>query len=171
MNARRTDVTESRGDAARRGSDDASTVVVLFRLAKRYLAFPLEIVSEILPIVAITEIPDAPAWVPGAINLRGRALAVVDLRERFGLPRREVDPHARIIVAAPRDRDQVGFIVDQVLEVLTLPKEAMDPVDAIGGDEQPVDALARHEDHLIVILDVDRLVAAVSDLTLPEDVG
>lgn len=157
-------------NASVRGSVEGAVQVVTFRLVERVLGFPLMSILEILPMVAITNVPESTVWLPGVINLRGRTLPVMDLRQRLGLPPRGLDPHAAIIVAEPQARDPVGFIVDRVPEIVTLPQESLSPVDPLSGDEHPVDALARYGERVIAILSVDRLVSGVPDLHLPEGV-
>lgn len=150
------------------GSGDPPFQILTFLLVDRVFGFRLNSISEILPIVAITQVPGSTAWMPGVINLRGEALPVMELRQRLGLPPRELDPHAVIIVAEPSARAPVGFIADRVLDTMSLSGDSLSPVDDLSGDEHPVDALARADERVIAILDVDRLVADSPDLTLPE---
>lgn len=153
------------GDLPTPGEPDLQ--LILFRLIDREFAFPLRTVSEILPMVAVTAVTGSPGWLPGMINLRGRSLPVIDLRQRLSLPSAGLDLHAAIIVTDPPARDPVGFLVDRVLDVITLPAGSVDPVDTLGGEQHPVSALARVDDQMVLILDVARLTTSPSDLSLP----
>lgn len=142
--------------------------VVLFRLEDREFGFPLSVVAEVLPMVAITPVTGAPEWLPGAINLRGQTLPVADLRRRIGLPSLGADIHAAIVVTKPQGGDPIGFIVDRVLEVAEIPGDAVDAVGPWGGEEHPVEAFVRIGERMILILDVERLTTERRDLSLPE---
>lgn len=159
---------QTRHEGPETGREEGPLQIVLFRLVDRGFAFPLSDVVEILPMAAITRVPESPHWLQGVIDLRGRTLPVIDLRARLDYPAAEVDPHAAIVVAKPQAREPVGFIVDRVLDIVTLPPSAVDPADAFGGGDHPVQAIAREGD-MILILDVNRLAADARDLALPEE--
>jgi purine-binding chemotaxis protein CheW len=134
------------------------TQLLVFRLQAREYALPIELVSEVLRMVAITPVPDAPAWLPGVINLRGRVVLVMDLRARLGLPPLTPSLNTPIIVAEADGR-MVGLLADAVIEVLTLPDEAIEPPAALAGSAHPISAIARAGDRLILIFDLSRLSA------------
>lgn len=147
--------------------------LVVFRLAERELGFPLTSVSSILPMVAVTPIPESTPWLPGVINLHGSALPVMELRRRLGLPPREPDPDpdAAIIVMESPERAPLGVIVDHVLRVVTLSPDEISPVDPLSGDDHIVEALGREGTSLLPILSVARLMSETADLHLPENIG
>src|SRR3569832_2386558 len=58
--------------------------VVGFRVGKEHFGVPIELVHEIVRIMEITAVPDAPDFIEGVINLRGKIIPVIDLRKRFG---------------------------------------------------------------------------------------
>lgn len=142
--------------------------IVVFMLAERDFALRLADVVEILPMVALTAVPESSPWLPGVINLRGQTLPVIDLRKRLGLPTRDVDPSANIIIANPGKGEGVGLIVDRVLDVVSVTDTAFDPVGAMGGSEHPVRGVVRNLDRMIVVLDLDRVASGSPDLVLPE---
>lgn len=121
--------------------------------------------------VAITEVPESPQWLAGVINLRGRTVPVIDLRTRLGMARRAPDLDTAIVVAEAASRGPVGFIADEVIDVLTLPAASVDPVDELAGEAHPVSAVARNEERLVVILDPKRLAGGALDLELPQEIS
>jgi purine-binding chemotaxis protein CheW len=148
--------------------DAAGVTLLVFRLEGREHALPVEDVVEVLRMVAAAPLPEAPPWVDGVINLRGRAIPLVDLRSRLGAPRREPDVSTPIIVVQARDAAEVatGLVVDEVVEVLELGSEAMAspaPVTASSA----VAGVAREGDRLILVLDRERLCAGSVDHHLP----
>lgn len=81
-------------------------------------ALSLGNVIEVVRMVEVAPVPDAPAWLAGAVDVRGELLPVVDLRTRLGHPRREPDPGMVLVLAATPDgpvalcADAVGTLED-----------------------------------------------------------
>lgn len=63
---------------------DKELQVVGFRIGRETFGLPIELVREIVRVPEITSVPNAPDYIEGVINLRGRIIPVVDLRKRFG---------------------------------------------------------------------------------------
>jgi purine-binding chemotaxis protein CheW len=160
---------DTRAEPRRSGSDRSASQVVVFGLQDRQYAFAIATVTEILRMVAITEVPESPEWLTGVINLRGRTVPVIDLRTRLGLSRRAPRRDTAILVVECAARP-VGFIADEVVEIVALPTASVDSVDELAGETHPVSAVARQEERLIVILDPDRLADGALDLDLPEGI-
>ncbi|MFQ6135622.1 MAG: chemotaxis protein CheW [Candidatus Hydrothermarchaeales archaeon] len=97
--------------------------LVVFGLASEEYAFDISKVREIVRVKEITRIPNAPSYVRGVINLRGKIIVVIDLGKKLGLES-ELTESARIIVLEIADRT-AGVIVDSVSEVLRLNKEGI----------------------------------------------
>ena len=118
-------------------------------------------VQEIIRPVAITRVPNAPTFVEGVINLRGRIVPVVDLRKRFGLPARAQDQHTRIIVVELIDR-VVGFMMDAVKEVIRVDKSVIEPAPelAIGIDTEYIKGVAKLDDRLLILLELEEVLTA-----------
>lgn len=117
-------------------------------------------VQEIIRPVDITRVPNAPAFVEGVINLRGRIVPVVDLRKRFNMSQRERDKNSRIIVVELDDKI-VGFMVDAVREVLRVDTNVIEPPPelAIGIDASYITGVAKLEDRLLILLDLERILS------------
>ncbi len=106
---------------------DDDEQVVVFRLDKEEFGVPINSVQEIVRVPEeLIHVPRAPAFVEGVINLRGSVLPVIDLRLRLGLPRVERSDNQRIMVFLIAEV-RTGFIVDQVAEVLKIPKALIEP--------------------------------------------
>ncbi len=131
---------------------------VVFWLHEGNYGLPLENVSEVVRMVAITKVPKAPAWLPGVINVRGRVVPLVDLRSRLGLPAQSPELNTPIIVVQVKER-VVGLIADRVEEVISLPPEAITPPDELTIKARPIKAIARQGSQLVLILDLPRLTA------------
>jgi purine-binding chemotaxis protein CheW len=129
-----------------------------FRLEAGEYALDIRDVIEVLSMVALAPMPQAQPWLAGMLNLRGRVMPVIDLRRRLGLTPRPYGLDTPIIVVRQADRP-VGLIVDEAVEVLTLSEQALAAPDALAGPDHAVRAIARLDDRLIMLLDLDRICA------------
>lgn len=148
------------------GIDDVEQMVV-FRLDKEEFGVPIASIQEIVRVPEeLTRVPGSPTWMEGVINLRGTVLPVVDLRTRMGLDKAEKSDRQRIMVFL-LEGNRTGFVVDQVAEVLRIPKNVIEPAPRLSGDQG--DLLARVANlekvkRMIQLLDPAHLVE-VRDLT------
>ncbi|HUX47543.1 MAG TPA: chemotaxis protein CheW, partial [Desulfosporosinus sp.] len=102
--------------------------VVVFTLGQEEYAMPIEVVREITRLGEVRSIPQAPSYVLGLINLRGKAIPVIDLHVRFGISDTNVTKDSQVssgelntfALITEVHGDYVGFAVDQVREVRTL---------------------------------------------------
>ncbi|MGC2769546.1 MAG: chemotaxis protein CheW, partial [Candidatus Acidiferrum sp.] len=85
--------------------------IVGFRIGRETFGLPISIVREIVRVPEITSIPNAPDYIEGVINLRGRIIPVVDLRKRFGEVVIKADKRNRIVVVELENRN-IGLIVN-----------------------------------------------------------
>jgi len=90
---------------------------VRLRLGDEEYAFPVESVSEVVAVGALSPVPGAPPSVLGIRNLRGRILPVFDLAAVLGV--RGDAGRMRVVVAGEEHRS-VGFAVDGVSDVCEL---------------------------------------------------
>lgn len=118
-------------------------------------------VQEIIRPIEITRVPNAPVFVEGVINLRGRIIPVVDLRARFGLAKRERDKDTRIVVVELEDK-VIGFMMDAVREVIRIDRSVLEPPPdlALGIDAHYITNVAKLEDRLLILLDLEAVLSA-----------
>ncbi len=118
-------------------------------------------IQEIKGFSAITPLPNAPAYVKGVLNLRGTIVPIVDLRQKFGLP--EVAYTKFTVIVVVQVRGQImGFIVDAVSDVLTVAGTDIQPTPNLHGqvDTAFLTGLAKAGDKLVILLDIDKVLAA-----------
>jgi purine-binding chemotaxis protein CheW len=115
-------------------------------------------VHEIIRFQPLTRVPNLPGYVEGVLNLRGRVIPVVGLRQRIGLERKEPTSTTKIIVASVKD-DVLGFMVDSVSEVLRIGAATVEPAPRLGEQGQRyVSGVGKVNDHLLLLLDLDKLL-------------
>jgi len=130
-----------------------------FRLGDESFGIEIRYVTEIVSIQKITSVPDLPAFVKGAINLRGQVIPVIDLRLRFGMPPREYDERTCVVITRLEDIT-VGMVVDMVSEVLVIPPADMSPPPSMskGGASRFVQGLGRVGDSVKIILTAGKML-------------
>lgn len=134
--------------------------LVSFKVGEEEFGVDILKVQEINKMTLITRVPNAPDFVEGVINLRGRVIPIVDLRKRLGLPEKKHDKNTRIIVVEIA-RMTIGFIVDAVSEVLRISRDITEkPPELVAGiDADYITAVAKLEDRLLILLDLDKVLS------------
>ncbi len=143
--------------------------LVSFKIGEEEFGVDILKVQEINRVVQITQLPNAPDFIEGVMNLRGRVVPIVNLRKRFGLPAKEYDKNTRIIVVDLNGKT-VGFIVDSVSEVLRVSKSVVEPPpDLVSGiDSEYITGIAKLDDRLLILLDLEKILTAEEKQTLKE---
>lgn len=145
---------------------------VIFRLGGEGYALEVMRVQEVLDIGLLTHVPGGPRSLRGVLNLRGKVVPVYDLRVPFELP---VDPQpARapsvlMVEGTAGSENQVtGLLVERVSDVLEFTPEDIQPAPQLGlGKATPfVRGLIRHQEGFLLVLDVDRVFAALGSLNV-----
>ena len=133
--------------------------IVGFRIGKETFGVAIGIVHEIVRVPEITAVPDAPDFVEGVINLRGKIISIVDLRKRFGETQIEPSRKNRILVAEI-DHKMVGLIVDAASEVIRLPQAEIEaPPEVFAENElKYVTGLGKLNGRLIILVDLAKVL-------------
>jgi len=141
--------------------------LVGFKIADEEYAVDILMVQEIIRMMQVTKVPNAPDFVDGVINLRGRIIPVIDLRSKLGLPRKEVDKDKRIIVVEVSGKT-VGFIVDAVTEVLRIPASITEPPPDLvtNVNSEFIKAVGKLEDRLLILIDLEKILSSNEKLEL-----
>lgn len=122
-------------------------------------------VQEIKGWEGATHVPHTPDYILGVMNLRGLIVPVIDLRTRFKLEQRPFNASTVVIVVRVQcslAEKTVGIVVDAVSEVYTFPAEAIMPPPEVGEkiDGACINGLANADAKMVMLLDIDRLIAA-----------
>jgi len=143
--------------------------IVAFTLGTEIYGVDIATVREIIPIQKIVNVPRAPEFVEGIINLRGRVIPVLDLRKHFGFERKTGDPNQRIVLVET-GAESIGVIVDSVSSVLRVRDDAVEPPSSVivGAEIEYIYGIAKVDDNLIVLLDLTRIISDAEKRTLKE---
>lgn len=147
--------------------------LVVFRLRDEEFGVEIGQVREIVRIPEITKVPEAPGFIEGVINLRGEVIGVVDLAKEFELPvLPKLEKSARIVVAEV-DEKTFGMIVDEVPEVIKIPKDQIEAAPEMVQSKIKRDyikGVAKVSDRLLILLDLTKILAP-SEIKELEKVG
>jgi purine-binding chemotaxis protein CheW len=135
--------------------------LVTFHLDGEEFAVEILKVQEIIRRIDPTRVPNAPEFVDGVINLRGKVVPVICLRKRFGLPHHEEGSagQSRIVVVEV-DGTVAGLAVDSVSEVLRIPEDTVEPPPKlVKVDRDYVSGVGKLQDRLLILLDVDKILS------------
>ena len=146
--------------------------LVTFHLDGEEFAVEILKVQEIIRRIDTTRVPNAPDFVEGVINLRGKVVPVICLRKRFGLPDRDKsNASLNRIVVVEVGGAVAGLAVDSVSEVLRIPEDTIEPPPRlVKVDRDYVSGVGKLQDRLLMLLDVDKILndaekAACSEIT------
>lgn len=139
--------------------------LVTFGIGEEEFGIDILKVQEIIRTMAITKVPNSPPYVEGVINLRGKVIPVIDLRSRFDMEYRNHDSHTRIIVLQIHGMI-VGFVVDEVSEVLRIQSNTVEPPPPVvsGIESEYIKGVGKLDNRLLILLDLDKLIP-IEELT------
>jgi purine-binding chemotaxis protein CheW len=140
------------------GSDELLQLV-RFNIGDEDFGVDILKVQEINRMLEVTRVPNAPTYIDGVINLRGKVIPIVNLRERFHMPRKERDKQTRIIIVELSGKT-VGFLVDGVNEVLRIPKSVTEPPPSLttGTETEYITGVGKLDDQLLLLLDLEKVL-------------
>lgn len=148
-------------------AEDVRTYVT-FELDGLWLAVDVVHIREILDRQEVTPLPRAPADVEGVIDVRGTAVAVVDLSRKLGVAAAQETSSSRFLVvelvAAEGKRRVLAMQADKVLEVSQIPHSRIEtpPAGAPEWSNDLVHGVTRTDDRLVMLIDFDALFASTA---------
>ncbi len=128
--------------------------LVVFTLDEHWYALHLSAVERIVRAAEVTSLPKTPEIVLGVINVQGRVFPVVNIRKRFGLPEREMEL-SDVLILARTSRRAVALVADAVRGLIQRSQEEVVAAEAVVPGMKYLDGLAKFEDGLILIHDLD----------------
>ncbi|MCF8070042.1 MAG: chemotaxis protein CheW [Desulfobacterales bacterium] len=135
-----------------------------FSLAEEEYGIGILKIKEIIGMMAITTIPNTPDFVKGVVNLRGKVIPVLDLRQRFEMVPNEYNDRTCIIVVEIESNSGIlliGTVVDSVSEVVSINREDIEETPAFGVnlDTNYILGMAKIDDGVKILLDIDQVLS------------
>lgn len=136
-----------------------SVQYIVVRLGAEQYGIDIRYIDNIVRMQNITRVPKVPAYLKGVINLRGEVIPVMSIRLKMGLEADEITRATRIIILKLEQQGNVGIIVDEVKEVVSLSSENVDKLsyDTKEGKTNFVTGVGKHGDELISLLDLNSI--------------
>ncbi len=124
-------------------------------------------VQEIIELANITKVPHLPDFFKGVINLRGTIIPVVDLKLKFAMASEGYGKHTCVVITE-FSGGVMGLIVDAVSDVLHIPHESVSAAPSFGAQINTdfIKGMAKVDDNLVIVLDVDKVLSAAETLSL-----
>ncbi len=142
--------------------------LVSFVLGKERFGVDILMVQEIITVPEITRIPNAPSFVEGVINLRGRLVPVIDLRKRLNVGSNTFERNTRIIVIQIGGK-VTGLVVDAVESVTRVSQDSIETapeIVTVGVESQYITGVSKQADQMIILLDFNKLLSKEDILKL-----
>ncbi len=122
-------------------------------------------VKEIIGVMAITTVPQTPAYMKGVINLRGKVIPIVDLRVKFGMEALDYTEKTCIIVVEITSNSQkvmIGILVDSVSEVLNIKGGDIEDTPNFGShlNTNYILGMAKTGGRVKILLEIDRVLSS-----------
>lgn len=152
------DLNEKISKAAKNSGTEIAKALT-FEIYDKIYGVDISYVTEIVGVPHITVIPGLPHYIKGVINVRSKVIPILDVRLRFDLPEKEHDDKTSTIIINYLDI-QVGIIVDQVQEVLSVKAENKADIPALErvNNNKFIEYILETNDSIKMILDVKKLI-------------
>lgn len=143
-----------------------------FSLGEEKFAISVDSVQEIVELEQVTKVPNAPMYMLGIINLRGRVLPLLDTRLKLGLSKTEVTRKSRIMVIDLETSDdknvQVGALVDVAKEVIQLSEADIQSPPELEStrNETPITGIVNNQGDITMIVDITRIFSTADIIQL-----
>jgi purine-binding chemotaxis protein CheW len=148
-----------------REKKEESNSYLTFKVGEEEFGTHVSQVLNILEMTRITEVPRTPDYIKGVINLRGTVLPIIDTRIKFGLPETEYTNNTCIVVMEldfNGETVHIGTIVDEVLSVVKIKQDQIDPPPDIGNKYQSefIFGMAKVSEEFIMLLDMQKVLSS-----------
>jgi purine-binding chemotaxis protein CheW len=141
--------------------------IVVFTIDGQLYALPLKTVLRVIHIVEIMKLPKAPEIIKGIINVAGQIIPVVDVRKRFGVVTREIDPNDQLVIADTGKR-KLALWVDTVNGVNSMTQHQNFETKEIMPFAQFIKGVAKIENDMILIYDLEQFLSLTEEMVLEQ---
>src|ERR1035437_6291738 len=141
--------------------------IVVFTIDGQLYALPLKAVLGVIHIVEVMKLPKAPEIIKGIINVAGQIIPVVDVRKRFGVVTREIDPNDQLVIADTGKR-KLALWVDTVNGVNSMTQQQNFETKVIMPFAQFIKGVAKIENDMILIYDLEQFLSLTEEIVLEQ---
>lgn len=133
---------------------------LVFLVKGQQFGFQAMRIQEISAMTGITPVPNAPKYIEGIMNLRGKLASIINFRNKFGFEHKDYDEETRIIIVEYTGYP-VGIIADSVEEVMKITDDKVQRIpEAISStfSDEYITGIAMLENRVIALLDLDKVL-------------
>lgn len=130
--------------------------IIIFTLDEQRYGIPLDLVERVVRMVEITQLPTSPGFIHGVINVQGEILPVLDLRQRLGLPQRQVELSDQLIIIRSATRS-FALMTDTACQVRECTQRMLARTAEILPDLPFLSGVVKFPDGLILLQDPEVL--------------
>lgn len=145
-------------------------IIVLFKLDELTYGLHLSAVERVVNAVEITPLPMAPEIVMGVINFQGNIIPVMNLRKRFNLPLREIEPEDQLVIAHMQQR-LVMLPVDTVSGIHELESYQLSDKEGVLAYTDYLSDIAKIDDDIVLIHDLEKFLLPDEQKILDESLS
>ncbi len=136
---------------------------ITFTLDDELYAIEVSGIESILEYTKLTKLPGTDNSVKGLLNLRGKALPIIDLRTIFNIKESEISQNTSIIVMLIESGDKIttiGGLVDSVKEVIEITPEMIQDAPKVGSkiNSNYISGIAKYNEDFIILLDINKVL-------------
>jgi len=132
---------------------------VVFKLGDDWYGGDIMHIREIIKPMEITRIPNNPSFIEGIIKLRGEIIPILDLKKRFKLGNYDVNNKSTRFIIAEVEGRPIGFIVDEVREVLRIEDKDIGPIpEVVAIGKEYIVGTAENNGRLVLLLDMTKIL-------------
>lgn len=142
-----------------------SVQYIVVKIGTEQYGIDIKYVDNIVRMQKITRVPKIQSYVKGVINLRGEVIAVMSIRLKMNLPEDEFTNSSRIIILKPDTQSEIGVLVDEVKEVVTLEQSEIEKTFYDVKDDRTsyISGIGKHNGELISLLDINAILPEKKD--------
>jgi purine-binding chemotaxis protein CheW len=144
---------------------NSQSQLVVFRVDQQRYALPLHAVERIVRAAHVTRLPNAPENVVGVIDVEGRIIPVLNLRNRFQHEPVEISPDNQFLIAQTSQRSVI-LVIDEALGVIDTPDASTRKIDGVGGGQDQISGAFTLDDGLLLIQDLEKFLSVDEEVAL-----
>ena len=131
---------------------------IVVRIGDEKFGIDIGYVDNIIRLQKITRVPKAQVWFKGIINLRGESVPVMRARIKMGVEDDVFTNASRIIILKLEEKGELGMIVDEVCEVVTLVVDEIETPNVDAGKDLFINGIGKSGDELISLFELGAII-------------